>query len=238
MRSLKQQNLYMVWDPEQLSQPSAHHFSPEWWRIHGGIIGESHGRGTTYFVRHQDSEWVLRRYLRGGIPARFSKERYLFTGARSTRVWQELKLLEKMRQRGLPVPAPVAGLIQRSGISYSASILIEKIPDAEDLFQRLRQGPVSEQLWLNIGRVLGEFHAAGIYHADLNCHNILIDKDEKIWLIDFDQGAQQSHQGKWQQQNLARLQRSLRKELGRCDHFHWQESDWNALMAGYAAETA
>jgi hypothetical protein len=44
--------------------------------------------------------------------------------------------------------------------------------------------------------------------------------------------------GPWAAANLARLQRSLRKEAGRLAAWHWAEGDWAVLMTGYAAAAA
>ena len=81
--------------------------------------------------------------------------------------------------------------------------------------------------WREIGVCIRRFHASGVWHADLNAHNILMDRVGGIWLIDFDRGERRKH-GAWGQGNLARLQRSLRK-LGYDDAQTWQ-----ALLQGYA----
>jgi hypothetical protein len=40
----------------------------------------------------------------------------------------------------------------------------------------------------------------------------------------------------WKQENLERLRRSLRKEQGRRNPFHWEEARWDDLLRGYAGE--
>ena len=64
-------------------------------------------------------------------------------------------------------------------------------------------------------------------NADLNIHNILLDEDEKVWIIDFDKCYQQSGE-KWKQSNLARLKRSFEKEVGK-RQIKWSQSDWKNL---------
>lgn len=57
-------------------------------------------------------------------------------------------------------------------------------------------------------------HDLGINHTDLNIHNILMDEQEKFWIIDFDKCFQQSGES-WKQGNLERLKRSFEKEAQR-----------------------
>ena len=40
--------------------------------------------------------WVLRRYLRGGMAARFARDRYLWLGEERTRSFRELRLLAEL----------------------------------------------------------------------------------------------------------------------------------------------
>ena len=80
--------------------------------------------------------------------------------------------------------------------------------------------------------MIRRFHAAGIDHTDLNIHNILLDDAGQSWLIDFDKCSRRAA-GDWQQANLARLQRSLRKEKGKQPSLHWDESHWAMLLSGY-----
>ena len=83
-----------------------------------------------------------------------------------------------------------------------------------------------------MGAAIAGLHAHGVHHTGLNCHNLMRDVDGRVWIIDFDKCAVRAP-GPWQQANLARLQRSLRKERGRLDRWHWDEADWAALIEGY-----
>ena len=61
--------------------------------------------------------------------------------------------------------------------------------------------------------MLARFHRAGLDHADLNAHNILLDAAGNPWLIDFDRSRRRAD-GSWRQSNLDRLARSLAKLSG------------------------
>jgi 3-deoxy-D-manno-octulosonic-acid transferase len=52
--------------------------------------------------------------------------------------------------------------------------------------------------------------------------------------VDFDKCGLRPGEA-WKAQNLARLQRSLRKEASRRSPFFGTEADWEWLMSGYAS---
>lgn len=207
-------------------------FEPSFWRARDAVTGTAIGRGTTWFVRHGDSELVLRHYRRGGLFGRLVKDLYAGLDPGNSRAMRELALLAEMRAENLPVPKPFGARLHRVGPLYRADLLIGRIPSARDLLAVLQTGPLSADQWQQIGAMIGRFHAAGIDHTDLNIHNILLDDAGQSWLIDFDKCSRRAAGG-WQQANLARLQRSLRKEQGLHPSLHWDESHWAMLLSGY-----
>ncbi|WP_115717665.1 3-deoxy-D-manno-octulosonic acid kinase [Gallaecimonas mangrovi] len=210
-------------------------FTAKYWQLRDAVTGSSHGRGTTYFVKQDAHHWVLRHYRRGGLVGKLIKDSYLFTCIERTRPVAEYRLLHRMHQQGLPVPRPVAAHVERLGMRYRGDILIERIEGARDLVAWLRQQPLTPPQWQDVGALVKRFHDAGVYHADLNSHNILMNGAGQLWLIDFDRGAFKEA-GVWKEDNLARLLRSFNKEKAREAHFHWnQDRDWPLLMAGYEA---
>jgi tRNA A-37 threonylcarbamoyl transferase component Bud32 len=86
--------------------------------------------------------------------------------------------------------------------------------------------------WQQLGGVIARFHQQGVYHSDLNCHNILLDAKGQFWLIDFDKCSLRAP-GRWQQANLQRLLRSFNKEAGLTPGFSWQPEQWQWLLQGY-----
>ncbi|NVK22878.1 MAG: 3-deoxy-D-manno-octulosonic acid kinase [Kangiellaceae bacterium] len=199
----------------------------------GDIIGQSVGRSTTYFFAKEGKEFVLRKYYRGGLLGNWLEDRYLFSSLKNTRAYQEHKILRKMRKLKLPVPKPVAFMIERYGLVYRASIIIRLVKNTQDLFHLLRQRALSNEEWQAVGQMIRQFHSHGVYHSDLNIHNILINKKGKLWLIDFDKGKFVEPGAISLQSNLERLLRSLRKEKNKYPDFHWRESDWALLLQGY-----
>lgn len=213
--------------PEQLSFTAAH------WQQQQAVIGQSRGRNIAWFIRHNGTELVMRHYYRGGLIGKLIKDNFSYQSVLASRAMQEFNLLRYMQRCGLPVPRPLAAQYVRNGLFYRADIMIALIKDSRDLATILAAGTaLSPAQWHQVGVVIARFHQQGVYHSDLNCHNILLDSSGQVWLIDFDKCTIRQH-GDWMQQNLARLQRSLQKELGLHANFSWQQHDWQALLQGY-----
>lgn len=199
-------------------------FDPQWLAAHGRIKGTAQGRAAAWFIGSGDDELVLRHYRRGGLPARFSEDQFLWTGLRRSRPWRELLVLSKLHALGLPVPVPVAGRVKRHGARYTADIITHRIRGAVSLAdylvaENLRdtheasqpETSLADPVWRETGRVIRLFHEAGAHHADLNVRNILVDERGGIWLIDWDRGRLSAGPG-MQARSLSRLRRSLSRE--------------------------
>lgn len=192
------------------------------------------GRGQAWFIQNAEQSYVLRHYRRGGLAAKITPDRYLWTGLRKTRAWREYQLLVTIQGLGLPSPRPLAAQVVRQGRFYSADLLTQRIPDSQPLSRILAERPLNDTLWRNIGKCIRAFHDHDIYHADLNAHNILLDNKDHVYLIDFDKSSV-DQDSSWQQRTLQRLQRSLIKLHTQDSNFHFSEANWQALMAGYKA---
>ena len=208
-------------------------FNSRVWAQRSSIVGFAEGRGTTFFIQHQNLDFVLRHYQRGGLVAKMSKEKYLWLGLRFTRPWREWVLLEKMLKKGLPVPVPAAVKVERKGLLYTADIMMHRIPNAKTLMHILMIEELAEGHWISIGSEIRRFHEEGVYHADLNANNILLDESGCCFLIDFDRCSIRKPKLKWQKENLARLKRSLNKISKNEDVFHFSDVNWRLLLRGY-----
>lgn len=220
-------------DEKWVNDAPALFFNPDYWQSNNAIEGTAQGRGTTWFIKFQEHSWVLKHYYRGGLIGKLIKDHYLFTGIEQTRAVQEFCLLRQLNDWHLPVPSAIACLITKHGICYQADIISSRIQNAKDLVSILQEQQITEQTSYDIGAVIGQFHRKGVYHHDLNIHNILIDTSDKVWLIDFDRGEIRTPVAHWQQANIDRLKRSFDKEQARLASFHWQPSNWQALIKGY-----
>lgn len=171
---------------------------------------------------------VWRHYRRGGWPGKFVRDTYVWLGAERTRSFQEWRLLHHARALELPVPVPVVAMVQRRGFVYRADIITRLIPGTTSLGGRLKAAPLPLDLWRNAGACIRRFHANGFHHADLNVHNILLDEEAKVYLIDFDRGEIRAP-GAWTESNWSRLRRSLDKLARTLPAGRFGEEQWAAL---------
>ncbi|MGR0277497.1 3-deoxy-D-manno-octulosonic acid kinase [Marinomonas dokdonensis] len=229
--SLSAQTQLLTCDPNL--PVDANWFDANYWQQQNALKGTGFGRGAVWFIHNKHGDFVIRHYRRGGLIAKFNRQFFLYTGLQHTRPWQELHLLQTMQELGLPVPKPIGGLVERSCGFYRAKLITQVIPNAQDLFEVLKAGKSDSVDWFNLGQVIHKFHQNGIYHSDLNCHNIMIDKENKIWVIDFDKCQQRPITEQWMQENIARLERSLNKETAKHPQFSVSQTQWQAFLEGY-----
>jgi 3-deoxy-D-manno-octulosonic acid kinase len=209
-------------------------FDPDFWAARGELDAVETGRGAAWFIGSATNQWVLRHYRRGGFIARLSKDRYVWTGEKRVRAFAEWRLLEQLAKAGLPVPKPIAAWYRRTGLTYSCDLIIQRIADAQPLSSVLRSLALPQASWHAIGAVIAKFHHAGVDHADLNAHNILVDGAQCVSVIDFDRGRLRAP-GRWRLRNLQRLHRSLLKISRALPPERFTAQAWDALMAGYLA---
>ena len=103
-----------------------------------------------------------------------------------------------------------------------------RIPGIRPIAERLLNEPGSVEFWNRAGEAIGQFHAAGVNHADLSAYNVQVDTDDKLWVLDFDRGRISSN-GPWRQQNIARLHRSFMKVSSLDDRLNFSDEDWEQL---------
>lgn len=184
------------------------------------------GRGSAWQLTLDDELAVLRHYRRGGMMARVNHDLYVWQGPLQTRSCREFALMLSLANAGLPVPRPIAAMAcQVSGLFYRAAILTRYVD---------HQGALcdcdSPKAWRAAGQAIARLHGAGVWHADLNVHNILIGADEQAWIIDFDRAKDGVTNTTRLQDNLSRLLRSVRKVCPNLEHRLWP-----VLLDGYGA---
>jgi 3-deoxy-D-manno-octulosonic acid kinase len=208
-------------------------FDPEYWRHRDALSIRAGGRGGVAVIATPAGECVLRHYRRGGMVAALMGDRYLWTGADRTRSFAEFRLLQAMARLELPAPTVVAARYQRVGLHYRADLITRRIADTQTLAECLASNRLDAELAQEIGALVGRFHRAGVWHADLNAHNVLV-AEAALYLIDFDRGRLRAPGQGWRLANLQRLRRSLFK-LGAAAQGEsaFEQTIWTPLIYGY-----
>jgi 3-deoxy-D-manno-octulosonic acid kinase len=230
----------MLADPDGLGNPAREItealFDPEYWRARGELAAVTGGRGSAWFIASEQRDWVLRHGRRGGFIARFSQDRYVWAGEDRVRSFAEWRLLQRMTLQGLPVPRPIAARYQRAGLFYRCDLLTQRILGAQSLSTELAARALPEAQWRAVGAVIARLHDAGVDHADLNAHNLLIGGAGGVSVIDFDRGRLRRAPGRWALGNLQRLRHSLDKISRGLPADRWAAAPaWHWLMTGYRA---
>lgn len=197
------------YDPAFTTSPEPDLFNPANKALQAQPVTQG-GRNAAWFITYQGHQAVLRHYKRGGLIAKWISQSYFWIGAKQTRSWAEFEVLLYLRNRSVAVPMPLAALWQRSYLSYKAAIIVSRIPDALPIAHQLEQ--TSAQA---VALAVKHMHDAGVWHADLNVFNVLVDVNQSIYLIDFDRAKiLDVVDSKQRENNLLRLRRSLIKVRG------------------------
>lgn len=209
-----------------ISQPSSDYFDPAQRLLQAQAVHEG-GRNAAWFIQLNSTAAVLRYYRRGGLLARLIKRHYVWTGAQRTRSWAEYAVLAHLYKQGVAVPEPIAAVWQRcAGFSYTAAIIVKRIPQAVPIAQHL--ATTSPQ---SVAVAIKHMHEAGVWHADLNVFNILVTPEQQIYLIDFDKAQHLNVvDSKQRQTNLLRLRRSLIKVRGTIG-LQWYQQLYSAYQS-------
>ena len=226
-------NSHYIHDADAAADFPPQYFDPEYWKDAGGFEGTAEeGKGSTVFLRHGDQRWAMRHYCRGGGMGWFIRDAYLWLGLRRTRPWQEWHLLADLKQKGLPVPAPIAARVTRSRFIYRADLVMQRIENARIWQEWMLEGSLEAADWQALGKVIHAFHDASVFHNDLNIRNIMRTEDGEIYLIDFDLARLRSGH-LWKRQNLDRLHRSIEKKQNQGVNLHFSKPCWRQLLQGY-----
>lgn len=221
----------IIVDAAQAGELEAAWFDAGEWRRRGAAPLGTRSRGTVLKLDRSDETWVLRHYQRGGLVAKLVLDHYVWLGLERTRAFREYRLLLDLHGEGFPVPRPVAARVRRGGLIYRADIVTQLLAGTRMLSSYLAESGPVPGTWSEIGRVLRRLHDRGVDHPDLTAHNLLLDADGHVFVVDFD-NTRIRPPGKWRQAGVDRLKRSLRKvalETGT----EFDAHGWGELLRGY-----
>jgi 3-deoxy-D-manno-octulosonic acid kinase len=131
------------------------------------------GRGATARFETEQGGVVLRRFRRGGA-MRWLGDVYFGLRPRPLR---EFAVLLRARRRGLPVPDPLAAVVERRAlVAYRGRLLMREIVGGVPILQWLEQEADAGGAGIlpRLAHALRELHDAGLDHPDLNLENVLV----------------------------------------------------------------
>lgn len=180
---------------------------------------------------------VVKHYTRGGVFGRLISNRYFKWG--KTRAESEAEILTTVADLGVNVPLPLA-TIYRGSIFYRAWLVTNMIEGAQTLAElSIVDEDRTARLTVELIRQISILVSAGIWHVDLHPGNVLVDADDKIYIIDFDKSCKfVGNPGSLRDQYLFRWRRAVIKhnlpdQLSEivCMGLRKNEEDWCAKSA-------
>jgi 3-deoxy-D-manno-octulosonic acid kinase len=158
---------------------------------------------------------VVRPCRRGGVVARLARETYLGWRPRPLR---ELVVTAEVRRRGVAAAEVLAARVE-GGFAYRGALVTAEVADATTLIDALRHAPdgaARGALAGLAGRAVGVLHEAGVFHADLNLTNMLVQRTgetTRVVFLDFDRAWLSTRPlgTPARRRNLRRLARSVAK---------------------------
>lgn len=153
---------------------------------------------------------VVKYYRRGGLVRYIVKQRYL--KCRKTRSQKEYELLQKVRSFGISAPEPIA-FAYRGRLFYQAWLVTREIKQHQTLAElslsnKKRTGFVMKNVIEQVSILIKN----SILHVDLHPGNVIVDNQDRVYILDFDKGDIFSGNiNKLKSRYLSRWNRAIKK---------------------------
>jgi 3-deoxy-D-manno-octulosonic acid kinase len=173
---------------------------------------------------------VVKPYRRGGLLGRVIRHTYLH--GRQHRSQMEYDWLLRATDMGLTVPVPVAFAF-RGHWFYRCWLVTRAVPGARTLAQMSLQGPdAAARLLPELARQMELLVRHAVWHPDLHPGNVLVDGQQRLFLIDFDKVTRVSASPRrLRLRYRRRWQRAVRKHQLPAELATGLEAAWTALEA-------
>ena len=153
---------------------------------------------------------VVKYYFRGGLIQHLIKRRYLKWG--KTRCQSEYEMLNKVRTLGIAAPKPIAFAFEGK-LFYRCWLITEEIKRNQTLAQLSLEN--TEQARVIMGQIVIQIAMLidnHIFHVDLHPGNVLVDSNNRVFLIDFDRAhITKMQKDRLRKKYLNRWQRAVSK---------------------------
>jgi 3-deoxy-D-manno-octulosonic acid kinase len=184
----------------------------------GKLAGETGAgnRGSAFRIRLSDApEIFARRARRGGLVRFVLKDLYFG----NPRPFKELELTIAAERRGVAVAEPIGAMIEWAGPLLYRGFYLSRALDGMTLWEFVQtddDATVRSHVLTIARAAIEKMHDAGLFHADLNLHNLMVTKaNESFAVVILDLDKSRLKDGPlsraMRRANWARLARSARK---------------------------
>ena len=144
---------------------------------------------------------------------------------RNERTIHEAQIMHDAKLAGVPTPTIYF-------IDLTATTIIMEYIDGKRVKDVLNELPLHERRKLceTLGNFVGRLHRKRIIHGDLTTSNIIIDKNGKIFFIDFGL-AEYSEELEKKGVDLLLIKRALQSA-----HYNYAKDCFNSIIEGYSLE--
>ena len=161
-------------------------------------------------------ELFARRSRRGGMIASLLDDVYV---GMNPRPLQELAITVAAMKRGIPVAEPMGAMVEWIGPALYRGFFLTRAAPGMTLWEFLRtddDATVRKHVLQQVRSAIDTMHRGGLFHADLNLHNLLVTKaGESFTAIILDLDKSRLYDGPVpeakRRENARRLLRSARK---------------------------
>ena len=153
----------------------------------GSRVIAGKGRGGIRVIETGGHKLAVRAYRHGGLFRGFTGPFFLNTG----RVVSEAEIMLYLRERGFPVAAPFAAVIEKLFVLRRLYLVTAFEEDAVGLLEYLHTCKKRERMRaaVKLAELLWGLQQAGVYHRDLHLRNVLVTRENRLILLDFDRAA-------------------------------------------------
>ena len=170
------------------------------------------GGRSSFTVAHLEGigSVVVKYYARGGFIRHLVKQRYLRWG--KTRCQIEYELLQIVRNLGLSAPEPIA-YAYRGGLIYKGWLVTKKIEEQQTLAElSCKDQELARIVMKELINQVSTLIKNNIFHVDLHPGNVLVDRDGRVFVLDFDRARiTRKDKNKLRDHYLSRWRRAVTK---------------------------
>ncbi len=145
------------------------------------------GRGGIGVMEAAGRKLAVRAYRHGGLFRAFTRSLYLD----ERRAISEGETMAHLVGIGVPVAAPFAAVIERLLIVKRLYLVTLFEEGAVSLLEYMKTAAKSERARAmeGLAGLLRQLEQAGVYHRDLHFQNVLVTREGRLMLLDFDRAA-------------------------------------------------